>query len=75
MVSQNLDVLERCKWCHIIGNLTRVISYMQDFSVGLHPSEPGLKNWKNPGKSDPDFVISETIADRVNPRALSDVNI
>ena len=30
---------------------------------------------QNPGKSDPDFAISETIADRVNPRALSNVNI
>ena len=30
---------------------------------------------QNPGKSDPDFAISETIADRVNPRAHSNVNI
>ena len=47
---------------------------MHDFLVRVHPSEPGLKNWKNPGKSDPDCAISETIADRENPRALSNVN-
>ena len=47
---------------------------MIDFLVRVHPSELELKNWKNPGKSDPDFAISETIADRENPRALSNVN-
>ena len=47
---------------------------MLDFSVRVHPSELGLKNWKNPGKSDPDFAISETIADRENLRALLNVN-
>ena len=30
---------------------------------------------QNPGKSDPDFTISETIADRANLRALSKINI
>ena len=47
---------------------------MHDFLVRVHPSELGLKNWKNPGKGNPDFAISETIADRENPRALSNVN-
>ena len=74
MVSQNLDVLERCKWCHIIGNLTRGVSYMHDFTVGVHPRELELKNWKNPEKSDPEFHISETIVDRENLRAHLNVN-
>ena len=47
---------------------------MHDFLVRVQPSELGLKNWKNPGKSDPDFAISETIADRENLRALLNVN-
>ena len=47
---------------------------MLDFLVRVHPKELGLKNWKNPQKSDPEFHISETIADRENPRALSNVN-
>ena len=47
---------------------------MLDFLVRVHPKELGHKNWKNPGKSDPEFHISETIADRENPRALSNVN-
>jgi len=47
---------------------------MHHFLVRVHPSELGLKNWKNPGKSDPDFAISETIADRENPRALLNIN-
>jgi len=59
----------------MVGNFTGVKSLFHDFYVRVHPSEPGLKNWKNPGKSDPDLAISETIADRVNPRALSNINI
>ena len=47
---------------------------MLDFSVRVYPRELGLKNWKNPGKSDPEFHISETIAGRENLRALSNVN-
>ena len=47
---------------------------MRDFLVRVHPSELGLKNWKNPGKSDPELNISETIGDRENSRALSNVN-
>ena len=48
---------------------------MHDFSVGLHPSELDLKNWKNPRICDPEFYFSVTIADRENLRALSDINI
>ena len=47
---------------------------MHDFLVRLPSSELRLKNWKNPGKSDPEFHISGTIADRENPRAHSNVN-
>ena len=47
---------------------------MHHFLVRVHPRELGLKNWKNPGKSDPEFHISETIADRENPRALLIIN-
>ena len=47
---------------------------MLDFLVRVHPWELGPKNWKNPGKSDPELYISETIADRENLRALSNVN-
>ena len=47
---------------------------MYHFLVRVHPRELGLKNWKNPQKSDPEFHISETITDRENLRAHSNVN-
>ena len=43
MVSQDLDEVERCNWCHMVGNYTDVKSSFHDFFVRVHPSEPGLK--------------------------------
>ena len=55
--------LRESHWCQIIYNWQ------------LCQSSSQWTRTQNPGKSDPDFTISETIADRANLRALSNTNI